>query len=286
MVVSPHAPLMLVTTSSGVVHLLDLGNPLRLATLATMTTRVGNLYRTHVSFSPAHPVMVAQEIAYPAESDNTSSPSSQITIIDISDPAHPRQRGQITSDQSTVQFTADGDLIQSFSQDGLHMWDLSDLDKPLRSPVSDPPIPVGWSAVALTRPILATGGEEGMGISIVDIAGPPRELARIPGKAPGIFSPDGRLLTVSAQQAVHIWDVADPGNPQQVATLAVSSNVAPFAFSPDGTGVVIAQPDGLRYVVVDVEIAIKGLCERAHPRITDEQWERYVPELDYRSPCP
>jgi WD40 repeat protein len=86
-----------------------------------------------------------------------------------------------------------------------------------------------------------------------------------------------------------LWDVSDPARPTEVATLRSDNGrtITAVTFSPDGGSFATTSADGAVHVwdatVGQVE---RRVCAIAHPRITAEQWQRYLPGVPYRPPCP
>jgi hypothetical protein len=115
-----------------------------------------------------------------------------------------------------------------------------------------------------------------------------RPLALSARPALGVaFSPDGRTLAVSHDNgAVVLWDVDSqqpigsplPGPPGQWATAR---------FTPDGSRLFAVYENGtaIRWEV-DPATWRRQACVVAGGDLTPEQWERIVPEQDYRSVCP
>jgi DNA-binding SARP family transcriptional activator/WD40 repeat protein len=108
------------------------------------------------------------------------------------------------------------------------------------------------------------------------------------GEAPSVaFSPDGRTLATSDQHgAVALWDVASqqavgpplPGLPEARTTAH---------FTPDGDRLFAVSETGraIRWEV-NPDLWLQRACTLAGGGLTPEQWERVVPEQDYRSACP
>ena len=102
------------------------------------------------------------------------------------------------------------------------------------------------------------------------------------------FSPDGRMLAASSNDnTVHLFDVTDPHHPVGIATLVGhSSFVDALAFSPDGRTLATGSSDrSIGLWDVDVEHMAAHLCDLAWPRISQADWDRYLPGFDYRPPC-
>jgi WD40 repeat protein len=137
---------------------------------------------------------------------------------------------------------------------------------------------------------------------VADPATPRRLGASLEGHADEVrsvvFHPDGRTLaTASADRSIILWDVTDREHPARIGAplLGHTDIVQAMAFSPDGawmtsvsydtTGIIwpvasiLAERDGLRENPAD------HACERVGRGLRVDEWQRYVPDLPYRSTC-
>jgi len=102
------------------------------------------------------------------------------------------------------------------------------------------------------------------------------------------FSPDSHALaTTGDDRTTHLWDLTDPHHPAELATLNQPDTPTSVAFSPDGHTIATGGTDHtLRIWDTDIPRLTAHLCSLAHTPITLAEWNRYLPELPYRPPCP
>ncbi|PPK68394.1 hypothetical protein V5P93_004499 [Actinokineospora auranticolor] len=288
MVIDSRGPLLAATDNTGTVRLLSIADPLRPRSLSTIATKhplVG------ISFSPVAPLMA---LTYPDgwdEDPGGSTSLDRLTIVDVSDPSHPVERAAFTTADLPYGFDAGGDLVTLDRGGNVRLRDPLHPDRPREPAPGAEPVWAQDLLVARTRRLMATAGtgDPASNITLWDTSDParPRPAAHLPGGRPTAFSPDGRLLAVTDDERINLWDVADLANPHLFAVLRKRSDTwTGLSFNANGTGMASRlTPDQLRYWSLDVSAAVNQLCQRAHPRITEDQWARYIPELEYRLPC-
>jgi WD40 repeat protein len=99
------------------------------------------------------------------------------------------------------------------------------------------------------------------------------------------FSADGKsLVSGGADDTVRVWDVGDPT--RAVVLTGHADTVNAVAFAPDGRTVLSGGDDTVRLWDTDVEQTIGDICARAWPRLSEADWQRYLPGVDYQPPCP
>ncbi|GAA0602741.1 hypothetical protein GCM10010174_18690 [Kutzneria viridogrisea] len=258
---------------------------------------------------PEHPVKVGSVQPKSGEVDSLSlradgrvlatGTEHGVVLWDISDPKNPRELSRppgYTVNSWAVVFSPDGKTLATENGDPKSLlWDVTDPSNPRRLPFplgSTESIPVrGFSP---NGNVLATVRDDGL-VRLVDMTDRhnPRELSQLTGHTRGVydasFSTDGnRLVTSSADKTVRVWDVSDPRAPRLLETLSGHTlAVATSMFSPDGHTVVSGSNDGtVRLWDTDVNEVEARICAVAYPRITPEEWARYLPDIDYRQLCP
>jgi WD40 repeat protein len=153
-----------------------------------------------------------------------------------------------------VQFNSDGSLIAAATSDGIALWSTAE---PEASPLI---FDTGFSSSAIA------------------------------------FDADRPLVAVNEDYPVRYEDdrppritILDYEIRDGLATLPVSSNFGGIGISPDGNTVVLVQSDmvtkfDISYLRGDVHALV---CEQAGRELTEDEWEAYLPELEYGSldPC-
>ncbi|MFI6094690.1 helix-turn-helix domain-containing protein [Lentzea sp. NPDC051213] len=100
------------------------------------------------------------------------------------------------------------------------------------------------------------------------------------------FSPDSRTLaSASADQEVRLWRLADH---TPLATLAGhGERVYALAFSSDGRTLLSAGGDRtVRVWEADAEHAAERVCSTAFPALSEQDWNRYFPDVGRVPICP
>jgi WD40 repeat protein len=177
-----------------------------------------------------------------------------VSLWDITNPHDPRPRGQLAGHDNetwTLAVTTDGRTLATGSYDRtFRLWDISDPEDPVR---------------------------------LAERAYPNKEIVSV------AFSPDGtRFATGTRFGTVDLWDLADRADPVYVTEMVGvhSRGIEAIAFRPDGHTMTTASADNyVRQWELDPERTAHRVCAVAYPRITAEQWARYVPDLDFEPPC-
>jgi WD40 repeat protein len=180
-----------------------------------------------------------------------------------------------------------GDGVVATLGHDITLWNLSDPAHPeataLRSRM--------WSGMALSRDgtLLAAMARDGVGW-LWNVTDPraPKVLGKIAtGQVKAVaFSPDGRLLVTASGSTTRLWDVSDPRRPEEIAAWQHNRTVAAVTFSPDGGAFAVTGTDGaLRVWDVSVDVVERRVCAVAAPRLEEDVWERYLPDVPYQPVC-
>ncbi|CAI7976691.1 putative WD40 repeat [Frankia sp. Hr75.2] len=181
-----------------------------------------------------------------------------VAFLDIGDPAHIREVGKISPEESggpsSIAFRQ-SHLVMVGAKGQISLWDVHDLVHPRRVADALPGQEGGSSTIAMSSDgsVLATGGADGAAVlwDIGDLAHPRRLGDSFVGQvgAPNVlaFSSDGSVLAMGgADGAAVLWDIGDLAHPRRLGDSFVGQvgalNV--LAFSPDGTRLVSGGDDG------------------------------------------
>jgi WD40 repeat protein len=186
----------------------------------------------------------------------TASADKTVILWDVTDPSHPQRPGTPlthTEEVYSVAFAPDGrTLATAGPSDNLILWDLTD---PTRPQAIGQPLP-GSQRVAFAPEVLATGSYEG--VILWDLTDPaqPQPIGKpltdsFEGQrsvaqpvVPLAFAQNGQVLAArNADNAVILWDLRDPAQPQTIGQPLPSSAFS-GAFAPDGHTLATSNADG------------------------------------------
>jgi WD40 repeat protein len=191
--------------------------------------------------------------------------SSPVTLWELS--ASPRQAASIGAAARGAWFGPDGRIlaVDDAAAGGLVLWDVSDVERPVRLAVSaqNGPLVAGFAADGRT---LAVSGS--LRTSLWDVSRPagPVRLATVQGSGTPVLSRDGRLLVLVAPGWSTVWDLADRTRPREMSTLRGTG--AGAAFDPSGRLLFIGGGDPQRNPMENQErnlIVVWNLADAAHP---------------------
>lgn len=198
-------------------------------------------------------------------------------------------------------FRSDFGVLASVGQDGaLQLWDLSSyrpIDDAFDEPV-DKPYRVAFGSGAESD-VLAVLSEDGT-IGLWDMAQSPYErilTIRQPMAQDIALSSDGSILatggcarptkpTGCALGQVRVWDVATE-QPFGASFTGHSDATSSLAFSPDDSTLISVGADGTILMWdLDFESWKARACRIANRSLTEEEWELYMRDKEYRETCP
>ncbi len=273
---------ILATTSANGVLLWDLTNHHQITTL---TSQTGTL--TKVAFSPDGHTLAT------ANADGTAR------LWNMTDPTHPTPLGPPltghTSNVTTMVFSPTGHTLATANADGTaRLWNMTDPTHPtpLGPPLTGHTSPVYAMAFNENGHILATASDDGTVrrweadtgrlITTLTITTP------LPGERffPLAFSSDGHTLATTSgdDTTTKLWDV---DSQQPIATLTGHTGlINAAAFSRDGGLLATISDDAtVRLWDLNPDRVTTHLCHIIGT-VNQAEWNRFLPNLPYQTPCP
>ncbi|MFI6567030.1 hypothetical protein [Streptomyces sp. NPDC050534] len=185
--------------------------------------------------------------------------SSDLQLLDVSNPQAPRQLGPALSNpdgfSGTIAFAPNGRLLaEGHGRSGtvqLYRLDGSTRMTRLGPPLKAHPLQVESLAFSPDSTTLATGARDGA-VHLWDVRTPEHPtLLATPGKFASLvtevgFASHGQLLVAaSADKTVRLFDISDPGNPRPVGEPLTPAQhyVYSAVFSPDSTLLAVGLAD-------------------------------------------
>lgn len=215
---------------------------------------------------PTHPVFLSQleasgaslvamgqdgHILAAERYDDSPQAAIFIELWNLADPTHPVNIGHLTpipGEPNAFAFNADGHaLVVNDGANTMGLWDVTNPAYPTRlAELTDPT--EGINSVALSSSQVASS-------------------TRI-GQAPGI----------------RLWSLTTATHPAALGQLTAQSDMAgPMAFSPDGR-TLASGVDTIVLWDMDLDHAIRTICARGG-NLTHQQWQQYIPDLNYTPSC-
>jgi WD40 repeat protein len=299
--VATNGQITAVNGDDGLVHLWDLTNPRAPAPLSTVP-RTDNFLGTNLG-DDGHTLYVIDA-------------AGAVHIWDITNPRRPAEASQINTGSGTINILT-GQIdhapgthsvlalkTTTLNPGAIQLWDLSDIRHPVR--VDTPSLVAHTFLMSLDgRTLAITTGNTVELWDITDIRHPAR-TASLPAVAQAqlAFSPDNHTLASTTgfdiianhntTSEIHLWNVADPGDPVDIGTPAVPGSVASLNFSPDGANLLIAGSGfeelsigggGARLLNTDIDHLTKRLCDLVGGTLTPDQWQQHFPGTPFTPSC-
>jgi WD40 repeat protein/transcriptional regulator with XRE-family HTH domain len=243
-----------------------------------------------------------------AVSDNTDYKPAQVRpptvrLYDLKDPSHPRLIASLPGNTFHVMFSPDDRMLVAFTGDTLLAWDISDPSRPVELPEQHLSPASAFSAGAFSPAGTLLAAEDSQGVlwlwHVTDdrLTGQAILQNQDEGgtsSAALAFSPDGQTLAVAGQlaanigdQAIELWDVANPGAPRLEAQWAQPNDddIDALGFSPVGQVLVAEGEHDINLWSTNPTQIVQNLCASVGDTVTPAQWREYIPGLPYRPPC-
>jgi WD40 repeat protein len=177
-----------------------------------------------------------------------------------------------------------------------HFWDLTDLHHPVM--IEDRRFDAKTQDVRFvnkTTLAVITGNDHKL--RLWDLTDPHHaillsELSSDSVVAEVAVSQDERMLAATGTGQAHIWDITDTRAPSDLGTVPLSS-VQHAEFGQDShTAALTSHPPGFStrstgVLLMDLapDRLYRYLCSINQQPITQDQWNRYVPDHTYQEPC-
>ncbi|PRY46517.1 WD40 repeat protein [Umezawaea tangerina] len=247
-------------------------------------------YMARVAFSPDGTKLI------------TGQTDKSLRLWDITTPSQPKPLGEPLAGPDGyiefAEFTPDGRTVVVASADKtIRLYDVGDpaAAHQIGQAVLGHSAPISGGAMTPDGRTLATTSDDKT-IRLWDISDRntirqvgPSLTGHVESPVDATFSPDGkRLATASDDKTVRLWDVHDVTKPTAIgqALSGHDASVTGIAFSPDGRSLTSSSFDAtIRLWDLDEEHAINRICTSTKGVLTEDQWQRHLPQLSYDPPC-
>lgn len=251
---------------------------------------LANYFTVNAVFSPSSPLLV------------TSYDDHSIQVWNITDPKTAVPLGvplQVSADWvTTVRFSSDGTLLATADNVGaVKLWDMSNPAQPrqIGHTLQVGTAPIHSIALSPDMHTLVSAGEDKIA-RVWDISRPTEPVQigdPLIGHNSAInsldFSPNGKLLASGTHNGeVLLWDFSHREHPKPIMLSPVLSTAPKRRVVFDSTGEYLAvsgHDEGLLIWDLNVDHAIRRICDVTQTMISRTSWAQALPELPYRPPC-
>ena len=241
----------------------------------------------------------------------------EITLWDIANPLHPRPTsrpfyadsvnvslGEVGKKVTSLAFSRDSGTLAAGDDTGrISLWDVKDPAWPRNLGRSRQPAsifqgdgsPVFSMAFSPDKNLLITGEGDSV-ITLWNVSSPknPRPfespITSLYGRLTesAAISPDGRTLaSANGDSTITLWDITAPARPHQLESLHTSSGAETVTFSPDSKSLVAGEVNGsFQTWGLNINSVVGTICAATRGNLTRQQWQQYIPGLQYNPPCP
>ncbi|MEV6391756.1 NACHT and WD repeat domain-containing protein [Nocardia xishanensis] len=233
-----------------------------------------------------------------------TSHSDSIRVWSLEDPGHLTPLStRLPLPKADIEFSSDGKLLAvrafvsegGISQHSLRLWDFADPLRPTQLGDEFPEIASGINTVEFApdgRTMILINNQM---MQVWDIG----DRTRIrPISAPIVadsfavkrisFTADSRSAVIAGGDSrIALWDFTDRARPRQIGAPITPPRDGEFwtaRFLPHGNHLIISG-EGLRVWDLDVSHSIDRICDVTGSLLTEDLWQRHLPQLPYRPPC-
>jgi WD40 repeat protein/transcriptional regulator with XRE-family HTH domain len=255
---------------------------------------VGTVPRLH------HGTLVSVALSPDGTTLVTGGDDGTVRVTDVSNPGSPRLLGSPLTGAgvaNSLVFGPDGTTLAAgtANPNTVTFWNLGDREHPRRigQPLTGPAAPVSSVAFSPDGHTLAIGSTDGT-VLLADTSDRNRlgwlgtPLLSSGNDVTGVsFAPDGRTIAAAGTDGVvRLWDVSNRTDPDFLAALlagrplrAVTFDRTPGRLAATGEAQTVWQWD------LDPDTASARVCELAGTPMSQQEWARYLPGIDYTQPC-
>ncbi|MFD8098179.1 hypothetical protein ACFV24_01460 [Nocardia fluminea] len=275
-----------VGTKNGAVYTWDLADPQIPQMIAPPIAGVTPTSVAAIVFTPDNRYLLA------ASNDD----SSRITIVDRTVPTQPKIADHAIDAGNRVQLlsvSTNGKYLAASTASSVRLWDISDGPQNARLIDEDTSFGTNVSAVRFaTEDVLAAGSADTTVRLYRATDTELTELAHLEGPTGQIqslsFDPRGTQMAAgTGDDQIWVWGVTDPAHPTRIAALsAYDGRVNDVVFGPNGHSFTAAGDDSsLRTWLADPDAVAAALCAQPAALLTEDEWNRYLPDTKYNPPC-